>query len=204
MWTEPIKRLSRVSKVNTGGIRNFPSAVIMPITLPVADSTVICLVQSCFSPLPELIHFVYPDCSFAELFSLFFLVFSLFLGSVSAPRIVLFPLPLQGVSWKGRVSWNGDKFLGRKRCCCCSQLLCRCRDHPLLLLLVLSLESKNPSQEVKELLKEWAVGDSGSEADCFYLRDRKRSLVPLLLTKAHKETSTLTVSLPGKLAGVFH
>lgn len=134
----------------------------------------------------------------------FFLVFSLFLGSVLAPRIVLFPLPLQGVSWKGRVSWNGDKFLGSKRCCCCSQLLCRCRDHPLLLPLVLSLESKNPSQEVKELLKEWAVGDSGSEADCFYLRDRKRSLVPLLLMKAHKETSTLTVSLPGKLAGVFH
>lgn len=69
---------------------------------------------------------------------------------------------------------------------------------------MLSLESKNPSQEVKELLKEWAVGGGGSEADCFYLRDRKRSLVPLLLTNAHKETSTLTVSLPGKLAGVFH
>lgn len=60
------------------------------------------------------------------------------------------------------------------------------------------------SQEVKELLKEWAVGDGGSEADCFYLRDRKRDLVSLLVTKAPKDTPTLTVSLPGKLAGVFH
>lgn len=77
-----------------GGIRNFPSAVITPITLPVADSTVICLVQSCFSLFPGLIHFVYADCSFAELFSLFFLVLSLFHGPVSEPRIILFPLPL--------------------------------------------------------------------------------------------------------------
>lgn len=75
-------------------------------------------------------------------------------------------------------------------------------DHPLLPLLALSVESKKSSQEVKELLKEWAVG--GSEVDCFNLRDRKRDLVPLLVTKAHKDIFTLTASLPAKLAGVFH
>lgn len=72
MRTKPIKWLSSVSKVNMGGIKNFPSAVITPITLPIADSTVICLVQSCFSVLPGLMCFVYADCSFEELRSLFF------------------------------------------------------------------------------------------------------------------------------------
>ena len=87
MRTEPIKCLSSVSKVNMGGIRNFPSAVITPITLPSADSTMICLVQSCFSLLPGLMGFVYADCSFAEFSLFFFLVFSLFPGPRSEPRI---------------------------------------------------------------------------------------------------------------------
>lgn len=197
MWTEPIKCLSRVSKANMGGIRNFPSAVITPITLPVADSTVICLVQSCFSLFPGLIHFVYADCSFAEFFSLFFP------GSVSFPWACLRAqnnsLPSAPPRWC-RLSWNGDKFLGSKRCCCCCQLLCRCRDYSPLL--ALSSDSKSPSQEVKELPKEWAIGDS--EADCFYLRVRKRDLLSLLVTKTHKDMCTFSVSLPGKLAVVFH
>lgn len=89
MRTEPIKCLSSVSKANMGGIKNFPSAVITPITLPIADSTVICLVQSCFGLLPGLIGFVYADCSFAELLSLFFLMLSLFPGPGSEPKIAL-------------------------------------------------------------------------------------------------------------------
>lgn len=101
MRTEPIKCLSSVSKANMGGIKNFPSAVITPITLPVADSTVICLVQLCFGLLPGLIGFVYADCSFAELLSwVFFFMFSLFPGPSSEPRIALFPLCLLP-AWAG-------------------------------------------------------------------------------------------------------
>lgn len=87
MRTEPIKCLSSVSKANMGGIRNFPSAVITPITLPIADSTVICLVQSCFGLLPGLIGFVYADCSFAEPLSFFFPSCFLFsLGPAQSPE----------------------------------------------------------------------------------------------------------------------
>lgn len=71
MRTEPIKCLNSISKANMGGIKNFPSAVRTSITLPIADSAVICLVQSCFGLLPGLIGFVYADCSSAELLSLF-------------------------------------------------------------------------------------------------------------------------------------
>lgn len=92
MKTKPIKCLSSVSKANMGSIRNFPSAVITPITLPIADSAVICLVQSCFGLLPGLIGFVYVDCSFAELLSFFSLVLSLFHGPVSEPRTAFLPL----------------------------------------------------------------------------------------------------------------
>lgn len=41
-----IKWLSIISKESLGSIRNSPSAVITPITLPIADSIVMCLVQS--------------------------------------------------------------------------------------------------------------------------------------------------------------
>lgn len=138
-------------------------------------------------------------------FSPFFpLVFSLFLGPISECRIILFSLSLpDGAEYLKMVT----SFFGSKRCCCCSQLLCRCRDHPLLLLLPLSLESKNPPRRSRSFSRSGLLGlddDGGSEADCFYLRDRKRDLVPLLVTKAHKDMCTLRVSLPGKLAGFFH
>lgn len=140
MNTEPIKCLSSVSKVNMGGIRNFPSAVIMPITLPIADSTVICLVQSCFGLLPGLIGFVYADCSFAELFLSFFLVLSLFPEPGSEPTIALLPAVL--ISSRSRASPRGIEFLGSKRSCCCFQLLCECKDVPCLPLLLPSLKKR--------------------------------------------------------------
>lgn len=41
-----IKWLSIISKGSSGSIRNSPSAVITPITLPIADSIMMCFVQS--------------------------------------------------------------------------------------------------------------------------------------------------------------
>lgn len=156
MRTEPIKCLSSVSKANMDGIKNFPSAVITPITLPIADSTVICLVQSCFVLLPGPIGFVYADCSFAEFLSLFFShVFSFPWARL---RALNSPPPPVLIFSRARVSPRGHELLGRKRCCCCSQLLCECKDDPPFPFLPLSLKNKESSQEVKQLVKERAVG----------------------------------------------
>lgn len=207
MRTEPIKCLSSVSKANMGGIKNFPSAVITPITLPVADSTVICLVQLCFGLLPGLIGFVYADCSFAELLSLgfFFHIFSFPWAQLRAQNS---PLPPVLASSLGRVLPKGNEFLQSKRCCWCSQLVCESRDDPPIPLLPPSLKkTKNSPKKPSSFSRSWqlgSAGDGGSEADRFCLRERKRDLVSLQMAKAHKDTCALKASLPGKLEGVFH
>lgn len=94
-----------------GGIRNFPSAVITPITLPIADSTVICLVQPCFSLLPGLIGFVYADCSFADFLSVFFSCLSFPLVRGEALNHPPAP-PL--IASQGRHHWGAMSFGGAR------------------------------------------------------------------------------------------
>lgn len=137
-------------------------------------------------------------------FSLFFpLVFSIFLGAISEYRIILFPLSLPDgaeypkmvkIFWGARDAAvvanyfvDAEVILSSSFC----YWVWKAKNHP----------KKSRSFLRSELLG--LDGDGGSEDDCFYLRDKKRDLVPLFVTKAYKDMCTLTVS-PWKVAGVFH
>lgn len=132
------------------------------------------------------------------------LVFSLFLGPISEHRIILFPLPLpDGAECPKMVT----SFWGARDAAVVPNNFVDAE-------IILSFSSwhwaekaKSPPKKPRSFSGRGLIGldgDGVSEADCFYLRDRKGDLVPLLVTKAHKYMCTLTVSLPGKSAGVFH
>lgn len=196
MRTKPIKCLSSVSKTNMGSIKFFPLAVIMAITFPVADSTMICLVQSCFRLLSGLIGFVYADCTFAEILSLSFFFFP--------PLEFLFSFvpaqsPEQTTSYCG-VFQSGQGVTKRCRIFWEQEMLLLC---PTILWIqrwsspsTTEFKNKESSHEASSFLSSKrlkSTGDGGSEANHFCLSERKMDLASLQMAKAHKDTCMLRV-----------
>lgn len=109
--------------------------------------------------------------------------------------------PVLALRW-GKMLLKGHEVLGSKRCCCCSQLLCECKDD--LPLLSLSLKNTELFQEAKQLLKEWAVGICWGWWLWRWLLLSQGEKDEPFISPDSKDTCALKASLPGKLVGIFH